>query len=98
MDFRVSKVPADKQPASCIVVAIYESRRLSPAAQAINDASHGELMRLVRRFEMQGSTGDTLTLNSLPNIKAQQARSLCFRATDRKATFLTQAATRTVYR
>ncbi len=72
MDFRVSKVAADKQPVSCIVVAIYESRRLSPAAQAINDASHGELMRLVRRFEMQGSTGDTLTLNSLPNIKAQQ--------------------------
>jgi len=72
MDFRVSKVAADKQPASCIVVAIYESRRLSPAAQTINDASHGELLRLVRRFEMQGSTGDTLTLNSLPNIKAQQ--------------------------
>ena len=72
MDFRVSKVAADKQSASCIVVAIYESRRLSPAAQTINDASHGELLRLVRRFEIQGSTGDTLALNSLPNIKAQQ--------------------------
>lgn len=72
MDFRVSKVAADKQSASCIVVGIYESRRLSPAAQTINDASHGELLRLVRRFDIQGSTGDALALNNLPNIKAQQ--------------------------
>jgi leucyl aminopeptidase len=70
MDFRVNKVAADKQPASCIVVGIYESHRLSPAARTINEASGGELLKLVRRFEIQGSVGDALTLNNLPDIKA----------------------------
>ncbi len=72
MEFKVNKVAADKQRASCIVVGIYESRRLSPSAQAIDDASGGELAKLVRRLGMQGSTGDTLVLNNLSNITPER--------------------------
>jgi leucyl aminopeptidase len=72
MDFSVNKIAADKQRASCIVVGIYESRRLSPSARALDDASGGELMKLIRSFEMQGSTDETLALNNLPDIPAKR--------------------------
>jgi leucyl aminopeptidase len=72
MEFSVNRVAADKQRASCIVVGVYEGRRLSPAAQAINDASGGELAKLVRSFAIHGSTGQTLALNNVPGIPARQ--------------------------
>jgi leucyl aminopeptidase len=72
MDFTVNKIAVDKQRATCIVAGVYESRRLSPSAEAINDASGGELARLVRSFEIKGSTGDTLLLNTLPGVSAKR--------------------------
>lgn len=72
MDFRVSKVNADTHKCSCIVVGIYESHRLSPSATVINDATAGELLRILRRFQAAASVGDTLLLNSLPNVAADR--------------------------
>ena len=72
MDFSVIKVAADKQRASCILVGIYEGRRLSPAAQAINDASGGELTKLIRSFGTTGALGQTVALNNVPNIPSKQ--------------------------
>ncbi len=70
MDFRVSRVAADSHECACIVVGVFESQRLSSSAKAIDRASGGELRKLMRRFGMQASVGETLTLNNLPNISA----------------------------
>lgn len=72
MDFRVTKVAADTHKTSCIVVGVFESRKLSPAAAALNDASGGQLLKRIRAFEMQGSVGDTLLLNDLPEVSASR--------------------------
>jgi leucyl aminopeptidase len=72
MDFRVSRAAADTQKAACIVVGVFESRRLSPSADAIDNSSGGELSKLMRRFQMQASVGDTLALNNLPGIAADR--------------------------
>ena len=70
MDFRVTKVAVDTHKTSCIVVGVFESRRLSPAASALNDASRGLLLKRMGDFDMQGGVGDTLVLNDLPNVAA----------------------------
>ena len=72
MDFRVSKLVAGTHKARCIVVGVYESQRLSPSAGTINDTSGGELVKLIRRFEMSGAVGDTLVLNNLADIAAER--------------------------
>jgi leucyl aminopeptidase len=72
MDFKAARVSVDKQRTSCIVVGIYESRRLSPSADAVNEASGGELVKLLRDFEMGSGMGDTLLLNNLSNISAKR--------------------------
>ncbi len=71
MEFRVT-VAAGKQRTSCIVVGVYESRRLSQPAEAINDASGGQLLKLIRRLDMRGSTGDTLALDNLSNVAPER--------------------------
>ncbi|NIM28257.1 MAG: leucyl aminopeptidase [Gammaproteobacteria bacterium] len=72
MDFRVSKIVADSQKTDCMVVGVFESHRLSPSAQAINDAGAGELLKIIRRFQMQASVGNTLMLNNLHEVAASQ--------------------------
>ena len=72
MEFKLSKSAADKQRASCVVVGVYESRRLSPSAKILNDASGGELAKLLRSFDMKGSADDTLLVNDLPGISAKR--------------------------
>ena len=72
MEFSVNKVAADKQRASCIVVGIFEGRRLSPAARAIDGASGGELAKLIRSFGATGAIGQTLALNNVPDVAAKR--------------------------
>ena len=72
MEFKLSKNTVDKQRASCVVVAVHESRRLSPSAEIINDASGGELVKLARSFDMKGSTEESLLVNDLPGIAAKR--------------------------
>jgi leucyl aminopeptidase len=70
MEFKVSKVVAGSQRASCIVVGAFETRRLSPFASAIDEASRGELSKLLKKFDMEAAAGDTLMLNNLPGVSA----------------------------
>jgi leucyl aminopeptidase len=72
MDFKVKKVAADKQRTSCIVVGVYDSRRLGDSAQALNERSKGQLLRLLRGYEMRGGVGETVMLNNVPGIEAQR--------------------------
>jgi len=72
MDFRLEKLDAGKHKTSCIVVGIHESRRLSPSAENIDSASGGELVKLIRRVDMQWDAGTTLLLTNLRDIPAER--------------------------
>ena len=72
MDFKVSKVAPEQKRASCVVVGVHESRRLSDAAQAINEKSKGQLLQLLRACEMRGGVAETVILNNVSGIAAQR--------------------------
>jgi leucyl aminopeptidase len=72
MEFKVNKLDIGKHKTSCIVVGIYESRRLSPSAESIDEASGGQLAKLARGASMKATPGETLLLNSLPNISSER--------------------------
>ena len=72
MEFKVSKVAAGSQRASCIVVGAFETRQLSPFASAIDEASGGELSKLLKTFDMGTEAGDTLMVNNLPGVSAER--------------------------
>ena len=54
----------------CVVVGAFADKTLTPAAQAIDQASAGRLTVLVERGDVSGKTGKTTLLHDLPGVSA----------------------------
>jgi leucyl aminopeptidase len=66
-----SGVPA-KQRSACIVVGVFEKRKLSAPALDIDRASDGYLSEILRGGDLEGKAGGTLLLHKAPNILAER--------------------------
>ncbi|HHH45911.1 MAG TPA: leucyl aminopeptidase [Thiotrichales bacterium] len=72
MDYSVKSGSPEKQRTAALVVGIHERRRMTPAAQALNEASGGALAQVLRRGDMDGKLGTTLLLQQLEGTFAQR--------------------------
>ncbi|MCX7628451.1 MAG: leucyl aminopeptidase [Methylophilaceae bacterium] len=66
MEFSIKNGNPEKQRNACVIVGVFESRKLSHAAEAIDRASNGYLTSLLRRGDMEGKAGTTLLLHNVP--------------------------------
>ena len=66
MDFSVKSGNPEKQRTACLVLGVYESRRLSPDAEHFDGACDGYLSNLLRRGDMEGKIGQALLLVHTP--------------------------------
>lgn len=66
MEFSIKSGSPEKQRVACVVVGVYEPRRLSAPAQVIDQASGGYLSEILRRGDMDGKPGSTLLLHHVP--------------------------------
>lgn len=83
MEFAVKSGNPEKQRTGCVVVGIYESRRLSPAAEQLDNASEGFFSNLIRRGDMDGKVGQALLLHQVPGVLADRVLLLgCGRERD----------------
>jgi len=62
MDYAVKSGSPNKQRTACVVVGVFESRKLSSAAQQVDRALNGALSAILRRGDMDGKSGQTLLL------------------------------------
>jgi leucyl aminopeptidase len=72
MDFSVKSGSPEKQRTACVVVGIFEPRRLSDAAHQLDETTGGYLSALLRRGDMEGKIGQTLLLHNVPNTLAER--------------------------
>lgn len=72
MELGVKSGHHEKQRTDCVVVGIFESRRLSPAAELLDTASGQYLTQIIRRGDCEGKLGDSLLLHHVPNILAER--------------------------
>ncbi len=72
LEFSVKSGAPEKQRTACLIVGVFEARRLTPAAETIDQASDGFLSAITRRGDMDGELGDTLLLHGVPNIQADR--------------------------
>ena len=72
MEFDVKSGSPAKQRSACVVVAVFEPRKLSAAAEEIDEVSGGYLAGILRRGDIEGKIGQTLLLHSVPNILADR--------------------------
>ena len=66
MEFSIKNGNPEKQRNACVIVGVYESRKLSAAAAAIDRASDGYLGSILRRGDMEGKLGSSLLLHNVP--------------------------------
>ncbi|NVK22933.1 MAG: leucyl aminopeptidase [Kangiellaceae bacterium] len=72
MEFFVKSGSPEKQKTGCLIVGVFESRKLSAQAQQIDDISEGYISSIVRRGDMEGKFGQTLLLHSVPNTNCER--------------------------
>lgn len=72
MEFSIKSGSPEKQRTGCVVVGVFEGRKLSAAAQDIDAASRNYLSDVLRRGDLEGKVGATLLLHNVPQIAADR--------------------------
>jgi len=74
MDFSIKSLDAKNTIAAaktgCVVVAVYENKKLSPAAHALD--SKGEISAAVKSGDISGKTGSTLLVRKINGVAAER--------------------------
>lgn len=67
MEFNIKSGSPEKQRVACVIVGVYESRKLTLAADLLDRISNGFVSDVIRRGDMEGKLGSTLILHSVPH-------------------------------
>jgi leucyl aminopeptidase len=72
VEFSIKSGSPEKQRTACVVVGVFESRKLSLPAELLDNAARGYLSDLLRRGDMEGKAGSTLLLQKVPGTEADR--------------------------
>ncbi len=72
MEFSIKSGSPEKQRAGCVVVGVFEGRKLSTSCQAIDAASKGAVTEVLRKGDLEGGLGKTLLLHNLAGVPADR--------------------------
>lgn len=67
MEYSIKSGNPEKQRVGCVVVGVFEHRRLSGPAAAVDQISGGYLGSIMRRGDMDGRPGQVFILHNVPN-------------------------------
>ncbi|TCV82567.1 leucyl aminopeptidase [Sulfurirhabdus autotrophica] len=67
MEFSIKSGSPEKQRTACVVVGVFEPRKLTLAGDLIDRVSDGYISDIIRRGDMEGKLGTTLLLHNVPN-------------------------------
>ena len=72
MDISVKTTSAPNQRSACLVVGIFDRRKLSNTAMELDNATNGYLSSILQQGDMDGKVGQTLLLHAVKAISAQR--------------------------
>lgn len=72
MEFSIKGGDLSKLVADCIIVSVFESKKLAGDARALDAATNGALARAVATGDLTGKVGSTLLLHGLSGIAAKR--------------------------
>jgi leucyl aminopeptidase len=72
VEFSIKSGTPEKQRCATMVVGVFESRTLSPAAAAIDKASKNHLSQLLKSGDLDGKAGSTLLLHGVHGVLAER--------------------------
>ena len=65
MEFSIKSGSPEKQRSGCVVVGVFENRRLTLSAELLDNASGGQIGEILRRGDMNGKAGTSLLLHNV---------------------------------
>ncbi len=72
MEFSIKSGSPEKQRTACIVLGVFEPRKLSAAAAIVDAAAQQYLGDVLRRGDMEGKSGSSLLLHGVPGVEADR--------------------------
>jgi leucyl aminopeptidase len=72
VEFSIKTGTPENTKSGCIVIGVFEPRKLSLTAQALGKAARAHLSAVLRRGDMEGRSGATLLLHGVPGIAAER--------------------------
>lgn len=83
MEFNIGNSCITKQISDCVIIGVYESSKLTIAAEKIDELSQGYLSTLLKQGDLVGKIGQTLLLHNVPNVPAKRVLLVgCGKASD----------------
>ncbi len=72
MEFSIKSGSPVKQRSACVVIGVFEPRKLTEAGELVDSASKGYIGDIIRRGDMEGKAGRTLLLHNVPGVLADR--------------------------
>ncbi|MGJ8669078.1 MAG: leucyl aminopeptidase [Oceanococcus sp.] len=72
MKYQIKAGAPEKQRSACLVLGIFERRKLSAPAQLVDQACNGALQNILDSGDIDGKTGQTLLLQRLEGVAADR--------------------------
>jgi len=72
VEFSIKVSPPEKQASACVVVGVFEPRKLSASAEQLDKAARGQIRALLRSGDMEGKTGSTRVLYRVAGVAAER--------------------------
>ena len=72
MEFTVKSGNPEKQRTACVVVGVFEPRKLSADGNILDGISDGYLSDIIRRGDMEGKAGTALLLHNVPHLMCER--------------------------
>jgi len=66
VEFSIKSGSPEKQRSACVVVGVFEPRKLTLPGELLDNASRSYLSDIIRRGDMEGKLGSTLLLHNVP--------------------------------
>lgn len=67
MEFSIKSGSPEKQRSGCVVVGVFEPRKLTLAGDLLDRVSDGYISNILRRGDLEGKAGTCLLLHDVPN-------------------------------
>ena len=73
MDYLLANTPIETLETECLIVAVFDNKQLSPAAQTLDSLTDGLITDILQRGDIKGKVADTLLINYLPHTPIKRA-------------------------
>lgn len=72
MEFSIKSGNPEKQHSDCLIVGVFEDKKLSDSAKLLDESSLGAISAMIKAGDMNGELASTLLMHQLPNVMAKR--------------------------